>query len=639
MSIASPLIPVRSDALGPLTRGLLRRCALVYGVLALVGLLLAQTGESSGTQAFGLGLVFPGGGFVHFAAGGWPSVLAHVGCLLLSFLLFVISLLLWFGTGNQLAPLVAWLGSAMAAWAMAHEQTLAGSSLIVSALAATTLIAGLRQFRRNLEARKARLVTRNATITDWPAVVTPLSGDGSLPRVGELSPEDLAALRFALDRALQPVDAFDGFDIIEQFQPSALRYQINNLGYVLSLANYTHLPAMHAWLHEAQRNLIEKKKAHRVWQYWGLENLWGNFSTNADPVARDNVMYSGWYAAQLGLYEAVTGDRRYQQAGAITLEGARGQRYVHDYPGIVRQLVANEAASPFCLFPCEPNWIYPLCNNQAVVGIKAFDRAHGTHYWRDIEASYRGHLEREFIDVDGHMVLIRSTRTGFTIPGLSSSKEDAIFCFWMHAVFPDLARRLWAVARAELFADRGGALALLPLKPWLDPGNYRFNTAYALGALGMAAAELGDDAALAAVRQHITALPAQHAGGVLSYPGCSIWTHAFLLKTRLGRANALADLVSTGMPKPWREGPVIAEANYPDLLVARAVSDGVALDAVCYPGRSGGVVNLGIGQLRPGVRYRCEGTREGEGIADARGQLGLTLALEGRLEVKISPLS
>jgi hypothetical protein len=212
----------------------------------------------------------------------------------LSFLLFVISLLLWFGTGNQLAPLVAWLGSAMAAWAMAHEQTLAGSSLIVSALAATTLIAGVRQFRRNLEARKARLVTRNATIADWPAVATPLSGDGSLPRVGELNPEDLAALRFALDRALQPVDAFDGFDIIEQFQPSALRYQINNLGYVLSLANYTHLPAMHAWLHEAQRNLIEKKKAHRVWQYWGLENLWGNFSTNADPVARDNVMYAGF---------------------------------------------------------------------------------------------------------------------------------------------------------------------------------------------------------------------------------------------------------------------------------------------------------------------------------------------------------
>jgi len=51
------------------------------------------------------------------------------------------------------------------------------------------------------------------------------------------------------------------------------------------------------------------------------------------------------------------------------------------------------------------------------------------------------------------------------------------------------------------------------------------------------------------------------------------------------------------------------------------------------------VVNLGLGQLRPGARYRCDGTREGEGVADERGQLRLTLALSGRLEVKVSPLS
>ena len=120
------------------------------------------------------------------------------------------------------------------------------------------------------------------------------------------------------------------------------------------------------------------------------------------------------------------------------------------------------------------------------------------------------------------------------------------------------------MARAELFRESGGALELLPLEPWLDPGNYRFNTAYALGPLGIAAAELGDSAALAAVREHVHALPTQQAGGVLSYPG-----------------------------------------------------------------RGGGVVNLGLGQLRPGARYRCDGPREGEGVADERGQLRLTLALSG----------
>jgi len=637
MNTLSALIPERPDNLGPLTRARLRRLALGYAAMALCGLLLAQFASGTGTQAFGLGLVFPGGGFIHFATGGAASVFAHLGCALLSLLLFVLSLLLWFGTGNQLAPPVAWLGAALVAALMAHPQTLPGSSLLVVGLAALSIVAGVRQFQRNVAQRRARLETRNAQLQAWPAVSTPRDAGGLLPEVKELSPDDLAALRFALDRALQPVDAFEGFDIIEQFQPSALRYQINNLGYVLSLANYTHLPAMHGWLHQAQRNLIEKKQAHRVWQYWALENLWGNLNRNPDPVARDNVMYSGWYAAQLGLYEAVTGDLRYQQAGAITLKHPDGRRFVHDYPGVVRQLVANEDASPFCLFPCEPNWIYPLCNNQAVVGIKAFDRQHGTRHWDAVAARYRQHLEREFIDVDGHMVLLRSTRTGFTIPGLQSSKEDAIFCFWMHAVFPDLARRLWAIARAELFDAGRGGLTLKPLKPWLDPGNYRFNTAYALGALGMAAAELGDAAALDAVRREVDALPRLHAGGVLSHPGCSIWTHAFLLKMRLGRANAVAELVNEGMPQPWREGPVIADARYPDLLVARAVSDGTALDAVCYPGRGGGVTELVVGQLRPGQRYRLEGAETAEGIADAAGRLRLSLAMEGRHVLRVLP--
>jgi len=153
----------------------------------------------------------------------------------------------------------------------------------------------------------------------------------------------------------------------------------------------------------------------------------------------------------------------------------------------------------------------------------------------------------------------------------------------------------------------------------------------------MAAAELGDAAALDAVRREVDALPRLHAGGVLSHPGCSIWTHAFLLKMRLGRANAVAELVNEGMPQPWREGPVIADARYPDLLVARAVSDGTALDAVCYPGRGGGVTELVVGQLRPGQRYRLEGAETAEGIADAAGRLRLSLAMEGRHVLRVLP--
>lgn len=638
-STASLRLPRRARSVGPVTAARLRRAGIAYAVLAACGLALLLAADSPGLEAFGLGLVFPGGGFLHFLAGGASGVVLHLGCALLALLLFVVALVLWFATGNQAAPIVVWLGAALAAGAMGHAHTFAGSVVLVPALAAGTFGAGLQIHRRLLAAKRARRDARDAVLGRLAAPSTPLAADGVTPRVDELTSDDLAALRYALDRALQPVDGFAGFDFIDQFQPAAVRYQINNLGYVLSLANYAHLPALRGYLKQAQENLVEKKKLPVVWKYWALESLWGNFRHAPDPIGRDNVMYSGWFAAQIGLYALATGDLRYDEPGALTLERANGERYVHDHPSLVRTLVENARNSEFCLFPCEPNWIYPLCNNQAALGIRAYDRLHGTSYWAELAPLYRRRLEDEFIDVDGHFVLIRSTRTGFTIPGLSSSKEDAIFAFWMHAVFPDLALRAWEIARHELF--RGGAhgLELIPLRPWLDAGNYRFNTAYALGALGMAARELGDADALAAVRGAMDELPANRAGGVLSHPGCSTWSHAFLLKARVGRTNGLADLVEHGLPAAWRDGPVIDELAWPDVLAARAVSDGAALEAVLYPGRAPGRFALGLAQLVPGRRYRCEGCVDPEGVADAEGRLRPSVELEGRTPIRILPLA
>ena len=623
-------------AFGPLTRSRLRRLGLIYLVVFTLGIGLALVAATPGTQAFGLGLAFPGGGFIHYLAGGAGSVALHLACAVLTLILFVFGLALWFGTGNQAAPFIVWIGGALAAAAMGHAHTFAGSWLVVSALAAATAAGARFGHRRLLAGKLARREQRRASIGTWVAPATALDTAGR-PVVEELAPDDLAALRYALDRALQPVDQFNGFDFIDQFQPSAVRYQINNLGDVLSLANAIRLPAMRGYLVDAQRRLIEKKKQHRVWKYWALESLWGNFRHEPNPMARDNVMYSGWYAAQIGLFEAATGDLSCAEPGALTLSAANGTEYVNDFHTLAATLAENERMSEFCLFPCEPNWIYPLCNNQAALGLRLHDRLHGTHYWNDVAAQYRRRLEQEFIDVDGHLVPLRSTRTGLTIPGLQSSSEDAIAAFWMHPLFPDIATRWWEIARSELFRVTGDGLELLPLKPWLDAGNYRFNTAYALGALGMAARELGDEDAVRAIRGTIDELATARHGGVLSYPGCSTWSHTFMLNMRIGRANGLSDLVNEERPAPWRDGPTIEEAAYPEVLPARAVSDGAALAAVLYPGTAGGRREIVLGGLRPGTGYRCEGCVEEHATADAEGRLRVAIELDGRRELRISP--
>ncbi len=626
------------NAVGPVTRSRLQRLGFMYLGLFAFGIGIAQVASSPGTQAFGLGLAFPGGGFLHFLAGGPGSIALHLGCAILSVVLFLVALFLWFGTGNQAAPFVVWFGAALAAAAMSHPHTFTGSWLLVSGLAGATVGGGWLVHRRNLAGKLARRERRRVTAGTWVPPATALDAAAS-PLVEELSADDLAALRYALDRALQPIDEFNGFDFIDQFQPSAIRYQINNLCYSLSLANYIRMPAMRGYLHEAQRRLIEKKKEHIVWKYWALESLWGNFRHEPNPIARDNIMYSGWYAAQIGLFEAATGDRSYTEPGALTLRAANGTEYVHDYHSLVGTLVGNQGNSEFCLFPCEPNWIYPLCNNQAALGIRLHDRLHGTHYWNDIEARYRQRLQQEFIDVDGHLVLLRSTRTGFTIPGLQSSSEDAIPAFWMYPLFPDISIQLWEIARSELFRQSGGELELLPLKPWIDAGNYRFNTGYALGALGMAARELGDDEAVRAVCAAMDEFETSRDGGVLSYPGCSTWSHTFMLNMRVGRTNGLSDLVNDGPPSAWRDGPYIDDAKYPDVLPAKAVSDGQALEAVLYPGAAAGRFDVGLAGLRPGCAYRSDGSIETEINADDGGRARISVDLDGRRDVRIAPVA
>jgi hypothetical protein len=209
----------------------------------------------------------------------------------------------------------------------------------------------------------------------------------------------------------------------------------------------------------------------------------------------------------------------------------------------------------------------------------------------------------------------------------------------MNPMFPDLAARAWEIARDELFAPSGTGLELKPLKPWLDPGNYRFNTAYALGAMGMAARELGDGDAYDAIAAAIGELEVNRDGGVLSYPGCSTWSHAFMLKARVGRTQGMSDLVNHGLPAAWKRGPFISDLRYPELLPARAVSDGEALEATLYPGAGGGRFGLGLAGLAPGRRYRLDGCAAGEGTADAAGKLRVDVELDGRAEIRITPIS
>ncbi|HEY2735776.1 MAG TPA: hypothetical protein VGI70_17380, partial [Polyangiales bacterium] len=507
-----------------------------------------------------------------------------------------------------------------------------------AAIAAQTLF-GRWQFRRAL----ARGHDRNRYLEQTSAVETPTNATSGLPIVEELSRDDLSAMRFLLDRALQPIEQFNGFSWIEQFQTASMRYQLMMTSYVLSLTQATRLPAFRGYLSTAQRNLIEKTKLPQVWGYWKYENAFGNLRFGADPMApdtHDNVMYSGWFAAMIGMYASNTGDDRYDAPGAITLRGPRGREYVYDWPAVVRILANNFERSAFTLFPCEPNWIYPLCNTYAGIGLRIHDRLRGTDHWSRLEADYRKGLEDEFTEADGRLVVIRSSLTGLSVPALTSVMTDAGVSVFQHSLLPDVARRTWEILRHDLIELSAGELRVrYHGSDFLDVGNYALSRAGTLACVASLAAEMGDREVAKAAHALLEAtFPPIVEQGTTRYPGVSINSHLLAFSGRINRANGMHDLVSRGMPEAWRRGPLLEEAAYPHVLVAKALSDGRALDLVVYPGHEPGRRELGFTQLTPGGRYRCAGAVESELVADAQGRARIHVDLDGRHQLQMQPV-
>ncbi|MDT5138627.1 MAG: hypothetical protein QOD58_2889, partial [Mycobacterium sp.] len=109
---AVPLLDLTRGLVGPVTRRIRRRSLLIWCVVAAGGTSLAFSGVGSAWAAFGVGLVFPGAGFLYGA---------HPVLCVLVLVLFVLSLLLWLLIGAFVAPITVWVGAAVVAALVAPE--------------------------------------------------------------------------------------------------------------------------------------------------------------------------------------------------------------------------------------------------------------------------------------------------------------------------------------------------------------------------------------------------------------------------------------------------------------------------------------------------------------------------------------
>lgn len=610
-----PPIPIKPKLHGPLIEQRLRRFyAALFGI-AVIGMLPVLMGASPAWKAFGLGIVWPGAGFL-YAGGILGPLLA-----LATFAIFMVSIFYWWARGIlPLPPAVVLIGATASAmyaggsegWHWVEWATPLG----LAAFHLTLFLRRRKQFAAGIQ--KAREF--NAAV----AQITPVMRDTPTGIRPEMTEPQITEMRRMLDLALQPVDQWEGFTTHDKWQQEALRYQVCTPTWNLAMIQYSQLPSFRGYLSQAQENLIRKHIDRKTWDYWRYESLWGNFTYEKDPVAIDNIMLSGFLGVSLGMFEAAGNSSVFSAPGSLTFRWDDKLAFEYSHSKLCEAITHNFKRYDFGWFPCEPRWVYSMCNLVGLNALLFHDNRHGTHYADDVMDRFQATLDGEMLLPDGRLRVCTSAPFGFTVPTLSGLFGEAWGIRFITSFAPDKAERLWEVLKREFITIRpdGNIDYKLMELGWdtRQPSDFRrWADINPLVLTLWAATEMGDHPVIDAVSRKLDEKYGAGTAESLTY----------------GTANTVRDMVTKGLPQALRDGPILASAVYPAVIVSHAVSDGSALDLTLQPGNGACQAELGLAQLKPGELYRVQGGAEFR--ASANGTATVSIALDAKQRLRIVP--
>ncbi|HST03358.1 MAG TPA: hypothetical protein VLQ48_01335 [Chloroflexia bacterium] len=217
-----------------------------------------------------------------------------------------------------------------------------------------------------------------------------------------LTLRQLGMLNYLHGLLTQPTGAWEGFyRPLSQSMNFALRYQLAFSAYAVAvLAQKT--PAYRALYTEALRGAIEKMLHIDVWGYWRVPNEKDDGSASggmsgghaavllaphqravagppSDPIAYNNLQYSGHLSTMLGLYEKLSGDKRYDNTFTLR-DPASGVEFAYTHSKVAERIHDQMCANGFGGVCCEQGMAYVPCNNHAMASNTLHDALHGTDY-------------------------------------------------------------------------------------------------------------------------------------------------------------------------------------------------------------------------------------------------------------------
>lgn len=315
------------------------------------------------------------------------------------------------------------------------------------------------------------------------------------------------------------------------------RFQLAYMMIALALTHVHRLPAAPGVFRKTYRHLFEKLLLPEVWMYWRDVSRGGSifnahlldrYKEEWDPVHRDNIMYSAYVQCCALLYHYLFRDDRYARPGAITFRhwsyfwGGEAKAFAYDENSLNEHVYWLMAESGFLGVACEPNCIFQICNQPAILGFRLHDLVNGGNRAEEVIRGY----ERAWADFgrlgdDGHFLVMVAEDTKTPRPNrLRSPWVDAWTGALMNMWNRDFVHACYPRQRDDLIVQAvdGSCSIRVPARPEVM-GQTIVSDDCDFGWVAAWASELGDAETLTGLLRHADRhmAPQWRSGGLL-YP-------------------------------------------------------------------------------------------------------------------------
>ena len=438
------------------------------------------------------------------------------------------------------------------------------------------------------------------------------------------------------------------------------RFQLSYMAYAIALTHIHRLPAAPGLFKPMFERLFEKLLLPEVWRYWHDVSRGGSvfnlhlvdtYREEWDPVRKDNIMYSAYVQSLALLYHYLFRDDRYAKPGAITFKqwsffwGGPPKTFVYDESSLNEHLYWLMVESGYIGVACEPNCIFQICNQPAILGFRLHDLITGGSRAAEVVKGYQAAwagLGR--VGDNGHYNLMVAQDTKQVRQNVSKAPwADAWVGSLMNMWNRDFVREHYPRQIAELVhAGPDGTFCVAPSPRGPVMGETVITDDCDFGWVTVWTSEMGDRERLDGLLAHADRFmsPRWSRGG-LYYPRNDQLTddaghrtlmeahtgNVLLAYARLNVPDGLWSLYNEPLPESFFTDPALVEVDV-DVEIERAFfSDGV----LSFTLRGEGEVVIGRLGDRPWVLFE-----DGRAISRGKGDLRVTAGPRRELELRLA---